>query len=220
MTSPRPAAFFDLDRTLVPVHTGRLFVGHMRRRGEISFARTLQAFGWLARYHFAMIDMPAVAARVSMILRGQREDEFAEMCRRWVEDTVLPRLLPEGMRKVESHRKAGAFLAILSTSPSYVVAPVAHALGMDATGATRLEVDQGLFTGRLLGPLCYGLHKIHCAESLQVEHRLNLDESWFYTDSYTDLPMLERVTNRVVVNPDPRLRRAARARGWTIENWV
>ena len=218
MDLARPAAFFDLDRTLVPVNTGRLFVGHMRRRGEISLGRALQAFGWLARYHFALLDIPAVANRVVSVLRGQREDEFAETSQRWVEDSVLPRLLPEGLRKLDSHRKQGQFLAILSTSSAYVVGPVARSLGMDASGSTQLEVEKGLFTGRLLGPPCYGVGKIHWAESLQAEHGLNLDESWFYTDSYTDLPMLERVNHRVVVNLDPRLRCAARTRGWAIQN--
>ncbi len=216
----RSAAFFDLDRTLVPCNTGRLFVGHMRSRGEISLARAVQALTWLARYQFALVDLHAVASRVVMFLRGQREDEFAEMCQRWVEDTVLPRLLPEGLRRVESHRTQGQFLAILSTSPAYVVRPVARSLGMDAVGATELEVEKGLFTGRLRGPACYGTGKIHWAESLGTQHALNLNESWFYTDSYTDLPMLERVNNRVVVNPDMRLRRAARTRGWPIELWV
>ncbi|MCG5055609.1 MAG: HAD-IB family hydrolase [Myxococcales bacterium] len=216
----RPVAFFDLDRTLVPVNTGRLFVGHMRRRGELSLARALQALTWMARYHFALLDLPAVAGRVVTMLRGQREDEFAEMCQRWVEDTVLPRLLPEGLRRVEDHRAGGRFLAILSTSPAYVVKPVARSLGMDAVGATELEVEKGLFTGRLLGPACYGAGKIHWAESLGSRFALNLEESWFYTDSYTDLPMLERVKNRIVVNPDPRLRRAARLRGWPIESWL
>ncbi|MDX2020870.1 MAG: HAD family hydrolase [Deltaproteobacteria bacterium] len=219
MLALRPAAFFDLDRTLVPVNTGRLFVGHMRKRGELSMGRALQALSWLARYHFALLDIQAVAARVVQVLKGQREDEFAEMCQRWVEDTVLPRLLPEGLRKIESHRKLGQFLAILSTSPIYVVGPVARSLGMDALGATSLEVEKGLFTGRLEGPACYGTGKIHWAESLQKRHHLNLDASWFYTDSYTDLPMLERVSHRVVVNPDPRLKRTARTRGWTIERW-
>lgn len=216
----RPAAFFDLDRTLVPCNTGRLFVGHMRRRGELSMARAVQALTWLARYHFALVDLQAVAARVVMFLRGQREDEFAEMCQRWVEDSVLPRLLPDGLRRVEEHRHGGRFLAILSTSPAYVVRPVAKSLGMDAIGATELEVEKGLFTGRLRGPACYGEGKIHWAESLGHQHALNLTDSWFYTDSYTDLPMLERVNHRVVVNPDPRLRRAARTRGWVIENWA
>lgn len=215
----RPAAFFDLDRTLVPCNTGRLFVGHMRRRGELSMARAVQALTWLARYHFALVDLHAVASRVVTFLQGQREDEFAEMCQRWVEDEVLPRLLPDGLRRVEEHRTGGRFLAILSTSPAYVVKPVARSLGMDAIGATEFEVEKGLFTGRLLGPACYGTGKIHWAESLSQRHALNLNESWFYTDSYTDLPMLERVNHRVVVNPDPRLRRAARTRGWLIERW-
>ena len=70
-----------------------------------------------------------------------------------------------------------------------------------------------------MGPACFGRGKVHWAEDLGSRRSLDLDKSWFYTDSYTDLPMLERVGNRVIVNPDPRLRRAARRRGWVVESW-
>jgi HAD superfamily hydrolase (TIGR01490 family) len=217
---PRSAAFFDLDRTLVPCNTGRLLVRHLRERRELSLLRALQALGWIARYHFALLDLPAVAARVAAMMRGQVEHDFAEHCQRWVEDQVLPRLLPTALRQVETHRDEGKFLAILSTSPSYVVRPIARYLGMHDVGCTELEVERGHFTGRLHGPPCYGPGKVQWAESMGQKHGLDLSGSWFYTDSYTDLPMLERVTNRVVVNPDPRLRRVARRRGWAIEVWA
>jgi phosphoserine phosphatase len=93
-------------------------------------------------------------------------------------------------------------------------------LGMDDVVSTQLEVEKGLFTGRVVGPACFGRGKVHWAEALGQKRSLDLDKSWFYTDSYTDLPMLERVGNRVIVNPDPRLRRAARQRGWVVESWL
>ena len=110
-------------------------------------------------------------------------------------------------------------LAILSSSPTYVTGPSPEALGIEEVLSTRFEVENGLFTGRLVAPACFGAGKVHWAEALGRRRDLDLGESWFYTDSYTDLPMLERVGNRVIVNPDPRLRRAARQRGWPVENW-
>src|SRR5207344_1322418 len=112
-------AFFDVDRTLVACNTGRLFLQDLRRRGEISFLRALRAMGWMLKYHLSLIDLEAVAGRLVAQMRGWSEKEFAERCRRWVEDDVLPRLLPSALRKIERHRDQGHLLAILSSSPSY-----------------------------------------------------------------------------------------------------
>jgi len=212
-------AFFDVDRTLVDCNTGRLFLRDLRRRGEISFLRAMRAMGWMLKYHLSLIDLEVVAEKMVAQMRGRSEKEFAERCRRWVEDEVLPRLLPSALRKIERHRDQGHLLAILSSSPTYVTRPIAETLGLDEVLSTQFEVEGGQFTGKLLGPACFGKGKVHWAEKLVARKSVDLSSSWFYTDSYSDLPMLERVGNRVVVNPDPRLKRAARLRGWTVENW-
>jgi HAD superfamily hydrolase (TIGR01490 family) len=216
----RVTAFFDLDRTLVACNTGRLFIADMRERGEMSLGKALRALSWIAKYHFAMVDFQTITAHVADFLRGRHEADFAEQCQRLVEDRVLPLLLPAGLRTIEQHRDRGHALALLSTSPRYIVEPVARALSVEAVGATDFEVQGGRLTGQLKGPACFGPGKIHFAEQLGRSHNLNVDASWFYTDSYTDLPMLERVSHKVVVNPDPRLRRTARSRGWPVEDWM
>src|SRR5207344_1736420 len=86
----RIGAFFDVDRTLVACNTGRLFLRDLRRRGEISFLRALRALGWMAKYHLSLIDLQVIAAQIATEMRGKSESEFAERCRRWVEDQVLP----------------------------------------------------------------------------------------------------------------------------------
>jgi HAD superfamily hydrolase (TIGR01490 family) len=221
LTSPkRIGAFFDLDCTLVACNTGKLFLKDLRRRGEISLAKAIRALGWLAKYRLAIVDLPTITAHVADFLRGRAEQDFAEQCQRLVEDEVLPRLLPAGLRAVERHRDSGHLLAILSSSPRYIVEPVARALGLDAVGATEFEVEGGRLTGQLRGPACFGPGKIHWAEMLGRDHGFDVGTSWFYTDSYTDLPMLERVANRVAVNADPRLTRMARTRGWALEDWM
>jgi HAD superfamily hydrolase (TIGR01490 family) len=217
---PRIGAFFDVDRTLVACNTGRLFLRDLRRRGEISFLRTLRAMGWMAKYHLSLIDLQVIATRIARQMEGKSEREFADQCRRWVAEDVLPLLVPGGRQQVERHRAEGHVLAILSSSPTYVTRPIAEALGIDEVLSTTFEVAAGEFTGRLVGPACVGRGKIHWAEDLVSRHDIDLTNSWFYTDSYTDMPMLERVGNQVVVNPDPRLRRTAKRRGWPVQDWV
>jgi HAD superfamily hydrolase (TIGR01490 family) len=152
-------------------------------------------------------------------MRGWSERDFAERCKRWVEDEILPLLLPSALRQIEHHRQEGHLLAILSSSPTYVTRPIAETLGLDEVLSTQFEVADGAFTGRLVGPACYGKGKVHWAEDLVSRREIDLGSSFFYTDSYSDLPMLERVGHGVVVNPDPRLRRAAKQRGWPVQNW-
>jgi len=216
----RTGAFFDVDRTLVACNTGRLFLKDLRRRGEISFLRALRALGWMAKYHLSLIDLQQVAASIVSQMQGWSEREFAERCRRWVEDDVLPLLLQSALRKIEKHRAEGHVLAILSSSPIYVTRPIAETLGIEEVLSTQFQVDGGQFTGRLLGPACVGTGKVHWAEDMVARRQLDLGGSWFYTDSFTDMPMLERVGHRVVVNPDPRLRLMARRRGWPVEDWI
>ncbi|MDB4981473.1 MAG: Phosphoserine phosphatase [Myxococcales bacterium] len=216
----RIAAFFDVDRTLVSCNTARLFLRDLRRRGEISFLRALRALGWMAKYHLSLIDLQIIAAKIAEQMRGKSESEFAERCKRWVEDDVLPLVTPGALRQLERHRSEGHVLAVLSSSPTYVTRPLAQTLGIDEVLSTTFEVDDGAFTGRLVGPACVGPGKIHWAESLRDRHDIDFAQSWFYTDSYTDVPMLERVGNAVVVNPDPRLRMAAKKRGWPVQDWM
>jgi len=216
----RVGAFFDVDRTLVSCNTGRLFLQDLRRRGEISIFRALRALGWMAKYHLSLIDLQWVATRVASQMAGSVERDFEDRCRKWVENDILPLVVPGARSRIERHRSDGHVLAILSSSPTYVTRPIAEALGIEEVISTQFEVSPGgLFTGRLVGPACVGPGKVHWAEDLGARQKLDLDGSWFYTDSYTDLPMLERVGNRVVVNPDPRLRRAARQRGWPVQDW-
>jgi putative phosphoserine phosphatase/1-acylglycerol-3-phosphate O-acyltransferase len=107
-------------------------------------------------------------------------------------------------------------VAIISNATTYAVAPLAQYLEIPHVLATRIEVRQGVFTGEYIPPLCFRQGKIFWAERLARELGGEVSQSTFYTDSITDLPLLERVRNPRAVNPDPKLRNLARKRGWPI----
>jgi len=109
---------------------------------------------------------------------------------------------------------------IISNATTYAVAPLARYLDVPHVLATQLEVRQGLFTGNYIEPLCFRHGKVFWAEKLAEELGEEIGRSTFYTDSITDLPLLERVGTRQVVNPDPKLRSLAKKRGWPIRNLV
>jgi HAD superfamily hydrolase (TIGR01490 family) len=214
------AALFDMDRTLIRRETGTLYVRYQRALGEATRLDLLRVIYWVARYTIGMIDAPEVAKRVIWPLRGTPEMALAARCDDWFRRDVEHHICDLGRRAVERHRARGDLLAIVTGASPYVARPLARRLGIPHVLASELEVDgEGIFTGRFVDPLCYGVGKITLARKLAEEHGFVLEESTFYSDSYTDLPLLEAVAEPVVVNPDRRLARVAKRRGWRVERW-
>ena len=128
---------------------------------------------------------------------------------------ILPRIYPQMLDEVHAHQDAGRATFIVSAAGNGVVEPLAAVLGMDGGIGTRYEVDgEGAFTGRFDGPFVYGEGKVEAMEAFAAEHDIDLAESYAYSDSLSDLPMLRAVGNPVVVNPDPALAEIASDEGW------
>jgi HAD superfamily hydrolase (TIGR01490 family) len=215
----KPAAFFDMDRTLIRVNSGDLWIRWLRERGEISRYEMLRALAWIFQYKLALLDMEAVATKVIASMRGQSEGELVGKAREFFDKLIATEVAPKALAAIERHRAEGHVVAILSSSTPYVVEPLAARLGIEHAICTRINVADGLFDGTHKKPACYGAGKVHWAEAFAREHEVDLGQSFFYTDSYSDLPMLERVGMARVVNPDTRLKRHAKRVGWTVDEW-
>jgi len=214
-----PAAFFDMDRTLIRANTGTLYIRYLRRRGELGALRMVQALGWIAQYKLAILDMESVITRVTAQMAGDSEQEMIDKCLAFTESLVLPTVAPKALEALARHRAEGHVVAILSSSSPYVTEPLARHLGIEHVLCTRLMVRDGKFEGTHVRPACYGPGKVHWAEAFARDRGVDLQRSFFYTDSYSDLPMLERVGVARVINPDSRLRRHARRVGWEVDEW-
>lgn len=219
MVTPKRAALFDLDRTLVRVNTATLYVRYQRDMGQATWFDSARMAVWLLRYSVGMIDAPAVAEKALRAFQGKEESWMIETCEQWYLDYVQQHVTQAGRDAVQRHRSAGDLIAIATGTTPYAARPLARELGIDLIVCTELEVDAGLFTGQVRKPMGYGAGKVALVERLAQEHGFSLDDATFYTDSITDLPLLERVQQPVVVNPDARLRRVAKQRGWPIETW-
>ena len=214
------AALFDMDRTLVRKETASLYVRYMRRRGVATWRDTAQVLWWVAQYTVGVIDAPAVAARALRWFTGTEEEALALRCEDLFHADVLPHVSDLGRRTVARHRESGDVVAIVTGASPYSARPLARHLGIEHVVASELEVGpDGRFTGRYLEPLCYGHGKLARARGLAERLGFALGEATFYTDSLTDLPLLEAVRTPVAINPDMRLARLARRRGWRIERW-
>ncbi|MFT7621793.1 MAG: HAD superfamily hydrolase (TIGR01490 family) [Myxococcota bacterium] len=209
-------AFFDMDHTLVLCNTGRVYVEDMRARGEIGLAQLLRAGSILLGYKLAVVDMERLIEEAVRRLEGESEAEIQERCDGLFEAHIRKHVSPDGIRHVEEHRAAGRRVVLLTAQTPLMARPLCRMLGIEDYLCTRLETVDGRFTGALDGPACYGGGKTIWARAYAAQHGMKLEDCWFYTDSYSDLPMLQMVDNRRVVNPDPRLRLHARLRRWPV----
>lgn len=214
------AAFFDLDLTLIDVNSGVLWAKHERRLGNISRWQLGKALFWHGLYRLSLIDMETALDQAIGHYRGADSDHIDQRTRRWFHREIEPRLRPAARKAVAAHRTDGHPLVLLTNSSFWEAGVAAETWGFDAFLANKFPADE---SGRLLGtferPMCYGTGKVTRAERWADNNEIDLSKSFFYSDSYSDLPMLERVGEPRVVCPDPRLRRAARQRGWAILDW-
>jgi HAD superfamily hydrolase (TIGR01490 family) len=214
------AALFDMDRTLIRKETATLFVRYQRDRGEATWRDMLRALYWVGQYTLGIVDAPAVAEKALRQFKGTREKALADKCAECFVAYVQEHVCELGRVAVERHRAQGDVVAIVTGATRYGAGPVAKHLGIEHIVASDLEVTHdGLLTGRFIPPLCYGHGKIERTQRLADALGFTLAEATFYSDSLTDLPLLERVREPVCVNPDPRLLRVANKRGWRVERW-
>lgn len=214
----RRAALFDMDRTLVRVNTGNLYMRWRFRRRQAGLRDMMRFAGWMAQYSFGVVDFEDVSTRALSTLAGVDEEALRAECVEWYDAMVREHISADARREVERCKSEGMLVAILSASTPYATWPLARELGIDHVLCTRLEVRDGKFTGQCVH-LCYGNGKVAAAEAWAAAYEVDLDRSVFYTDSVSDLPMLERIGEPRIINPDPRLRLLAGRRGWPVEHW-
>jgi HAD superfamily hydrolase (TIGR01490 family) len=213
------AAFFDLDKTLIPGSSLFLLARGLYAR-DYYRVRDIARFAWrqLVFRVSGETDKGLEATRSSAIefVAGRPVRELEEMGREIAEERILPRVY-EGITKViDQHRAAGDLTYLTTASPQELAELIAESLDMTGALGTRAEVSaDGHYTGRL-GPhgILHGPSKAEAVKELARLHEIDLHESYAYSDSINDLPLLELVGHPIAVNPDADLKRAARARGW------
>src|SRR5688572_4274398 len=213
-------ALFDMDRTLVDTHTAKLYIRFQRDLGEIGLLEALRSSYWILQYTIGVIDAEQVARHVLESYRGKSNAWLTDRCQGWFKSHVLERVSAIGRARVREHLKAGHAVAIATSAVRQIAEPLAHELTIPHLLCSELEVRDGELTGAFVPPLCYGEGKLQRAKAFVESVGARLEDTAFYTDSITDLPLLEAVGHPIVVNPDARLRRAARRRGWLVEDWI
>lgn len=214
----RRAAFFDLDKTIIAKSSTLAFGRPFRHGGLISRRASLKA---------AYAQLVYLVAGADEDQMSRMRDHITEMCTGWdvqqVKDIVAetlheivdPLIYDEAAGLIEDHQANGSEVVIVSSSGEEVVEPIGEMVGADRVIATRMVVEEGRYTGQI-EYYAYGAAKAEAMRELADAERYDLADCFAYSDSITDLPMLEAVGHPAAVNPDRALRRIARERGWPV----
>jgi HAD superfamily hydrolase (TIGR01490 family) len=209
-----PAAFFDLDRTLLRRSSALALAPAFRSAGLISRGQLAKAAAWQLLFMLRGAGHDAVkraAEDALVVLRGFTPEEMQELVAGSMELVLRPLVYAESLDLVERHRKRGEPVYVVSATLQEIVEAIADDLGFDGALGTVCEVVDGKYTGRALRALHAGA-KAECIRELGHD----LAASTAYSDSHTDLAFLEAVGHPVAVNPDRTLRRIARHRHWPV----
>ncbi len=219
-SAPRAAAFFDLDKTLIPGSSLFLLARGAYER-DLFRVRDILRFGW-GQLSFRLLgererNMDRSRRSTLDFVTGRSQEELKAWGREIAEQRILPIVYADIVKVIDQHRERGDLTFLVTAAPIELAELIAEELGMTGALATESEVDKdGFYTGRLAGPPMHGPEKAKAAAEVAATHGVELVECSAYSDSINDLPLLESVGYPHAVNPEPELRRIALARGWPI----
>jgi HAD superfamily hydrolase (TIGR01490 family) len=212
------AAFFDLDKTIISRSSTLAFGPSFYRHGLISRGDAVRTAVAQLVFRLTGADqqrMDRIRCQVSDMCRGWQADHVREIVSRHLDETILPLVYQGAQQLIAAHERAGRHVVIVSTSGSEVVAPIGDMLGATEVIATQMKVTDGRYTGEMEF-WAYGEAKAHRVREMAAARGYRLADCYAYSDSATDLPMLEAVGHPRAVNPDRALRRIARERQWPV----
>lgn len=215
---PSAAVFFDLDKTIIAGSSALAFSRPFRRQGLISRRAALRS-GYtqlLLVASGADADiMDLLRRRIATLCTGWEVAQIRAIVAETLHEVVEPLVYAEATELIAEHRAKGDEVVVLSASGLEVVEPIAALIGADCCRATRMAVRSGRYTGEI-EYYCYGEQKAQAARDIAAARGYRLEDCRAYSDSITDLPLLEAVGHPTVVNPDRALRREALERGWPV----
>ena len=215
-----PLALFDLDNTLLAGDSDYLWGCFLVDKGLVErqiYEEANQRFyqeyaeGKLDIHEFLNFALQPLASNDPTVLQSLHQE--------FMERHIRPIMTRGGLDRINEHRHKGDHPVIITATNSFVTGPIAQAFGIDDLIATEPEIVDGHYTGKVAGTPCFQQGKIDRLHSWLETTQRDFDDSWFYSDSHNDLPLLEAVAHPVAVDPDDQLRAIASERGWAITSF-
>ena len=215
-------ALFDLDNTLLDLDSDHEWGEFLIAQGLVDEkAHRAQNDKFFADYQSGTLDAVAYNEFVFQFLVNKSQEELAALHDVYMQKVIRPAMRPLGFAAIEKHRQAGHEIVIITATNRFVTAPIAHAFGVKHLIASNPEMINGAYTGKLDGEPCFQAGKLHHLQAWLATHKKPEEslESWGYSDSFNDLPLLNFADHAIVVTPDKRLHAHALDHHWAVEDW-
>ncbi len=210
-------AIFDLDNTLIKKQSQVFLLAYALKKGHVGFFSYIFIMLWFIAYKIGLVKNPKRIMEFSFnFLKNKNIDEFESIIDDFFENKLKSTLFVEALRLVEKHKRNGRETLIVSNAIEYIPKKVAQYLGIDYFIGTKLEIVNNKFTGKIKGDIIYGRNKVTSINDFVREKGFSLDNSYGYSDHYSDIPFLEMVANPFAVNPDSKLQNKAKRENWPI----
>ncbi len=211
---PKTAAIFDFDGTIIAGFSATVFLQDALTRGELKPEELYELTRALAGFGMGNMGFSALMAVHAQYLAGRSEDEYTLNSERLFRKKIARLIYPEARELIAAHQAKGHSVAIISSATPYQVMPAARDLNIDRVFCTGLAVEDGVFTGGVIKPTCFGEGKVDAAEALAKDTGADLSQSFFYSDSVDDIQLLEYVGRPVTLNPRKRLKQITKENNW------
>lgn len=213
----RELVIFDLDNTLLKGYSQQMFLRFLFKEGIIKLAPYLKINIWFVFYKIGIIKDPKKIMEYAYRFENNWPvEKLEELVNIFFEKVIKDNIFLEGLELVKSHKLKGRELILISNSIVPIVKKIADYLDIENIIATELDIKNGKLTGKIVGEIMYGKNKVVKLGEFIKQKNLKTFESWAYSDHYSDLPILEKANNPVVVNPNDLLFKEATKRNWPI----
>lgn len=210
-------AIFDLDNTLLAGDSDYLWGEFLVEKGIVdgeAYRRTNEHF--YQKYRVGCLDIAEFLQFALKPLAGHSPEKLYRWREEFIQERIKPILLPTAFEVIEKHRRAGDMLIVITATNRFITEPIVKLYGIDHLIATTPEFRDGRYTGNFEGTPCFQEGKVKRLNEWMENSVYDLRNSWFYSDSHNDLPLLARVSNPVAVDPDETLCRIALENGWPV----
>jgi putative phosphoserine phosphatase/1-acylglycerol-3-phosphate O-acyltransferase len=211
---PKVCAIFDFVGTIISGYSAIAFIREQLRRGDLSVRDFLELASAMTSFGLGNLGFSGMMAVTTQFLRGIEEQSYVELGEKLFTEQIARLIYPESRALIAAHQARGHTVAIISSATPYQVEPAAADLGIENVLCTQLEVEDGVFTGSVLRPTCFGQGKVDAALALAETVDADLADAFFYSDSTDDRQLLEQVGRPIALNPSDKLRKLAREHDW------
>lgn len=214
------AALFDFDGTIIAGYSATAMLREKLQRREMSVEEIAETANVIAQHSLGAIGFSGLMSGAAKFMKGVEEESFVQFGEELYKKHIARKIYPETRAIIEAHQAKGHRVAIISSATIYQIEPTARDLGISDIKCSAYEIEDGVFTGDIIRPLCFGEGKVIAAEELAAEYGLDLDQSYFYSDSDDDIELLERVGKPRPLNPNMKLKAIADERNWPVQRFA